>query len=33
VHLTILAAGTLSRPFRQLDALFVQKYPNAVPQP
>ena len=33
VHLTILAAGTLARPFKQLDALFAQKYPNAVPQP
>jgi len=32
-HMTILAAGTLARPFKQLDELFSQKYPDAVPQP
>jgi molybdate/tungstate transport system substrate-binding protein len=31
--LQILAAGTLARPFREIDALFRRRYPNVVPQP
>lgn len=33
VHLTVLAAGTLARPFRDLDALFMKKYPEVVVEP
>jgi molybdate/tungstate transport system substrate-binding protein len=33
VHLTIFAAGSLTRPFQQLDALFEKMYPNVVVQP
>lgn len=33
VKLSILAAGTLARPFQQLDAIFSQQYPEVVVQP
>ena len=32
-RLMILAAGTLARPFRDIDRLFAARYPDAVPQP
>src|SRR5579863_1891057 len=33
VKLSVFAAGTLAVPFRQIDALFEQKYPGVVVQP
>ncbi len=33
VHLMVLAAGTLARPFRDLDALFVKQYPDVMVEP
>lgn len=33
VPLMILAAGTLARPFRDIDRLFAKRYPGAAPQP
>ncbi|MGH7116757.1 MAG: extracellular solute-binding protein [Stellaceae bacterium] len=33
VRLSILAAGTLARPFQQIDRIFSQKYPGIVVQP
>jgi molybdate/tungstate transport system substrate-binding protein len=33
VRLLIFAAGTLARPFREIDRLFVKQYPNVAPQP
>jgi molybdate/tungstate transport system substrate-binding protein len=33
VRLQILAAGTLARPFRDIDRLFEKKYPNVAAQP
>jgi molybdate/tungstate transport system substrate-binding protein len=32
-RLQILAAGTLARPFRDIDRLFEKRYPNVAPQP
>ena len=32
-RLTIFAAGTLAVPFKELDALYVKRYPDVVPQP
>ncbi len=32
-RLEIFAAGTLARPFREIDALFSRRHPNVVPEP
>lgn len=33
VRLSILAAGTLAQPFREIDAIFLRRYPDVVVQP